>query len=73
MSACWSLSQAQPELSLEQLRSQDEPFWTALAVGSLGSVEVAVGRYDDALGHLREACDQAERFDNAWLAAWSRG
>jgi tetratricopeptide (TPR) repeat protein len=60
-------------VSLEQLRGQDEPFWTALAVGSLGSVEMAVARHDDALAHLREACDQAERFGNAWLAAWSRG
>jgi len=60
-------------VGLEQLRGQDEPFWTALAVGSLGSVEMAVARHDDALAHLREACDQAERFGNAWLAAWSRG
>jgi hypothetical protein len=27
-------------VSLAQLRGQDEPFWTALAVGSLGWVEV---------------------------------
>ncbi len=59
-------------LSLEQLRGQDEPFWTAAAVGSLGSVETAMGRYDDALDHLREARDLGERFDNAWLSAWSR-
>ncbi|HSR26274.1 MAG TPA: tetratricopeptide repeat protein, partial [Candidatus Eisenbacteria bacterium] len=58
--------------SLKQLRGQDEPFWTALAVGSLGSLETAVGRHDDALHHLREARDLAGRFDNAWLSAWSR-
>jgi hypothetical protein len=44
-------------VSLEQLRGQDEPFWTALAVVTLGSVETAMGRYDDALYHLREARD----------------
>ena len=59
-------------VSLEQLRGQDEPFWTALAVVTLGSVETAMGRYDDALHHLREARDLGERFDNAGLKAWSR-
>jgi tetratricopeptide (TPR) repeat protein len=59
-------------VSLAQLRGQDEPFWTALAVGSLGWVEVGMGRYDDALRHLRDAYDLGDRFDSAWLAAWSR-
>jgi predicted ATPase/class 3 adenylate cyclase len=58
--------------SLEQLRGQDEPFWTALAVGTAGMVETTVGRHDDAQRHLREARDLGERFDYAWLAAWSR-
>jgi ATP/maltotriose-dependent transcriptional regulator MalT len=31
-----------------------------------------MGRHDAALGHLREARDLGERFDHAWLAAWSR-
>ncbi len=35
--------------------ARTEPFWTALAVGSLGAVEMAVGRYDDAMRHLRES------------------
>jgi ATP/maltotriose-dependent transcriptional regulator MalT len=35
-------------------------------------VETAVGRYDDALRHLREMRDLAERFDYPWLAAWSQ-
>jgi hypothetical protein len=39
-------------VSLEQLRGQDEPFWTALALATLGFQETAVGRYDDAIGHL---------------------
>jgi predicted ATPase/class 3 adenylate cyclase len=58
--------------SLEQLRGQDEPFWTGLALGTAGMVETSVGRHDDAQRHLREARDLAERFDYAWLAAWSR-
>jgi tetratricopeptide (TPR) repeat protein len=57
--------------SLEQLRGQDEPFWTGVAVLSAGLVETAMGRYDDALRHLDEGRDLAERFDNAGLAAWS--
>ena len=58
--------------SLEEFRGQDEPFLTAVAVFSTGSLETAMDRYDDALRHLREACDLAERFDNIWLAAGSR-
>ena len=58
--------------SLGELRGQDAPFWTASAGITLGSLETTVGRYDDALGHLTEVRDLAERFDNAWLAAMSR-
>jgi predicted ATPase len=58
--------------SLAQLRGQDEPFWTAQASADLGAVEMAVGRYDDALRHLREMNDLAERFGYPWLAAWSQ-
>jgi hypothetical protein len=57
---------------LEQLRGQDEPLWTALALATLGSGETAVGRHDDALGHLLEVRDLGERFDSAWLVAWSQ-
>ena len=59
-------------VSLEQLRGQDEPFWTALAVYTAGLVEVTIGLYDDALRHLTEMRDLAERLDNPWLAAVSR-
>jgi ATP/maltotriose-dependent transcriptional regulator MalT len=59
-------------VSLEQLRGQAEPFWTAAAVATAGSLETAVGRYDDALRHVREARDLAERFDSAWLTGWSQ-
>ena len=58
--------------SLEQLRGLDEPFWTALAVGSVATVEKVLGRYDDALGHMREARNRADRLGSAWLAAWSQ-
>jgi tetratricopeptide (TPR) repeat protein len=58
--------------SLEQLRGLDEPFWTALAVGSLGTGEKVLARYDDALGHLREAHDLGDRLGSTWLSAWSR-
>ena len=58
--------------SLGELRGQGAPFWTASAGLTLGSVETAVGRYDDAHSHLTEARDLAERIDNPWLAAVSR-
>ena len=59
-------------VSLEQLRGQDEPFWTALAAYTVGFAETAAGRYDDALGHLSEMRELGERFGNAWLTAASR-
>ena len=46
--------------------------WTTSAGLTLGSIETTLGRYDDALGHLTEARELAERFGNAWLAALSR-
>ena len=59
--------------SLKQLRRLDEPFWTALAVGSLGTLEKILARDDDALRHMREARDLGDRFGSStWLAAWSR-
>ena len=58
--------------SLEQLRGLDEPLWTALAVGSLGTLERILARYDDAMRHLREAHDLGDRFGSTWLSAWSR-
>jgi predicted ATPase len=58
--------------SLAGLRGQDEPVWTASADITLGAAEMILGRYDDALGHLTEARDLAERSGNTWLAALSR-
>jgi tetratricopeptide (TPR) repeat protein len=54
-------------VSLEQLRGQDEPLWTAAALITSGSLETAIGRYDDAQRHLTEARDLAGQFGNARL------
>ena len=59
-------------VALEQLRGQNEPVYTAIAAFTAGSLETALGRYDDAARHLREARDLAERVAGAWLAAASR-
>jgi tetratricopeptide (TPR) repeat protein len=57
---------------LSELRGQDEPFWTAMALISLGTIEIALGRYDDALSHLRETSELAERFSNGRFTAAAR-
>jgi hypothetical protein len=36
----------QASASLEELRSQDEPYWTAAALVTVGFYELAAGRYD---------------------------
>jgi predicted ATPase len=59
-------------ISLEELRRQDEPVFIGMAVFTTGSLELAFGRYDDALSHLREARDLAERIGGEWLAAGPR-
>ncbi len=59
-------------VSLEELRGQDEPVFTAMAAFTAGSLETAVGRYDDALRHLREARELAEQPGEGWLTAGSR-
>jgi len=58
--------------SLKELRGQDEPVFTAITVFTAGSVEMALGRYDDALRHLREARDLAEVCGGDWFAAGTR-
>ena len=58
--------------ALEQLRGQDEPFWTAMADYTAGLMEMTAGRYDDAQRHLTAMRDLAERCDHPWLAAVSR-
>lgn len=58
--------------SLEELRSQDEPYWTAAALVTIGSYELFAGRYDDAHRHLNGAHELAERFGYAWLATFSQ-
>ncbi|HXZ76875.1 MAG TPA: hypothetical protein VEH31_39220, partial [Streptosporangiaceae bacterium] len=59
-------------VALEELRGQDEPYWTATAVLSVGSFQVATGRDDDAVRHLSQAHEMADEFSYHWLATWSR-
>jgi len=59
-------------VALGELRGQDEPHFTAMAAFTAGSLDTALGRYDDALRHLRQARDLAERSGGDWLAAGSR-
>jgi hypothetical protein len=55
--------------SLEELRRQDEPVFTAIAAFAAGSLEIALDRHDDASRHLREARDLAQRYSGDWLTA----
>jgi hypothetical protein len=59
-------------VSLEELRGQDEPVFTAMAAFTAGSLNTALGRYDDALRHLHETRDLADRVGGNWLIAGSR-
>jgi predicted ATPase len=54
---------------LSELRGQDEPFWTTMALVSLGTIETALGRYEEAFSHLREMSDLANRFGDARFVA----
>src|SRR6185437_8197872 len=45
--------------STDQLRTMDEPFWTAVALLQVGFLEIIVGRRDDALEHLLEVRQRA--------------
>jgi hypothetical protein len=58
--------------SLDELRAEDEPIWTGLAAGSVGGLQLLLGRYDDAAAHIREARDLGDRVNSPWVAAWSR-
>jgi ATP/maltotriose-dependent transcriptional regulator MalT len=58
-------------VSLEELSGHDEPVFKAIAEFAVGSLEMALGRYDDALRHLREARGLAERPGGDWLPAAS--
>jgi len=58
--------------SLEELRGQDEPVFTGMAAYTAGSLQMALGRYDDALRQLGEARDLVERAEGDWVAAGSR-
>ena len=62
----------QASVALKELRRQDEPYWTAVAVLTVGYIERDAGRYDDAFGHLSEAHETAERFGYSWLDTYTR-
>ena len=53
--------------SLQELRRQDEPVFTAIDAFAGGSLETALGRHDDASRHLHEARDLAQRYGDDWL------
>jgi predicted ATPase len=59
-------------VALQELRGQDEPVYTAMAAFTAGSADMALGRYDDALRHAREARDLAERAGGDYFAAGFR-
>jgi tetratricopeptide (TPR) repeat protein len=56
-------------VALEELGGQDEPVYTAITAFTAGSLETVLGRYDDALRHLREVRDLAERVAGSWFTA----
>jgi predicted ATPase len=56
-------------VALQELRGQDEPFFATMAEFTAGSLNIALGRYDDALQHLREALDLGGRSGADWLKA----
>jgi predicted ATPase len=56
-------------VALQELRGQDEPVYTSIAEFVAGSLDTGLGRYDDALRHVREARDLVERLDGRWLTA----
>jgi hypothetical protein len=58
--------------SLDSLRGQREPFWMALALGSVGGLEIAAGDYDQAQRHVQEARTLGDLFNSPFLSAWSR-
>jgi tetratricopeptide (TPR) repeat protein len=58
--------------SLEELRGQEEPFFTALAANTAGAAETALGRPDGALRHLAVMRELADRFGYTWLTASAR-
>jgi predicted ATPase len=56
-------------IAIEELRGQDEPLFAAMAEFTAGSLDMGLGRYDDAMRRLREARDLAGRSVGDWLGA----
>jgi predicted ATPase len=57
--------------SVEML-DDDEPFWTGLAVATLGFAEATLGQEDAAREHLTHAFQLGQRLGNDWVTAGSR-
>jgi predicted ATPase len=57
--------------ALDGFRSHEEPF-AAFAALTVGMVELALDRDDDARAHLTEAADLGVRFGNSWLESAAR-
>jgi len=55
--------------SLEELRGQEEPFFTATAAFTVGGTETALGHFDGAQQHLAVMRELADRFGYTWLTA----
>jgi predicted ATPase len=58
--------------SLDLLRGQKEPYWAGMAGASVGGLEVARGRHEEARGYLLESMELTDRMGYDWLGVWSR-
>ncbi|MPZ49398.1 MAG: tetratricopeptide repeat protein [Dehalococcoidia bacterium] len=56
-------------LSIQGFRAQDEPFMAAIVVFTLGMLEMAMGRYEDAHRHLSEVHATGGQDGDNWLTA----
>lgn len=57
--------------ALDGFRQQNEPFM-AFAALTVGMVEIALGRFEAARGHLTEVNELGRQFDNSWLESAAR-
>jgi predicted ATPase len=57
---------------LDEMRRLDEPFWTAVAAGTMGNLEMQVRHNEEAIVHLGEFQDRSDVLGNAWMSSWSR-
>jgi predicted ATPase len=55
--------------TLDELRGQDEPFWTSIAVRTAAGLEMVAGHPDGAVRHLEELRGLAQHYQYDWLIA----